>query len=251
MRYVPYEPDKLNLRAGWKKDAEAAEQEVRNAAPGGKSKAIKSHSNLWKDVKPELKKVFHGKCWYTESPQAGTDVDVDHYRPKGRVAKTKKDGTDEPHPGYWWLAFKLDNYRYSCIYANRRRCDVEIGVTGGKADNFPLWNEDNRAWCSGDDCFDEQPLLLDPCKRTDVALLTFKDDGEAMPRFAEQDRKRAYDRAEASIQYYNLNHSDFKKARLAIRDELTRRIENENVILKNLKPMMLITIWPTKRPSEI
>jgi hypothetical protein len=235
MRYVPYDPAKLDLRAGWKEDAEAAEQEVQDAAPDDKSKAINNHSNLWRDVKPELKKIFHGKCWYTESPQAGTDVDVDHYRPKGRVAKTKKGGTDGPHPGYWWLAFKLENYRYSCIYANRQRRDVETGKTGGKADNFPLCDENNRAWCPEDDCFDEQPLLLDPCKRSDVALLTFKDDGEAMPRFAEEDRKRSFDRAEASIKYYNLNHSDFKKARIAIRDELSKRIENAERYFKKLE----------------
>ncbi len=235
MRYVPYDPDKLDLREGWKDDAEAAEQEVRDAAPEDKSTTIKSHSDLWRDVKPELKKVFYGKCWYTESPQAGTDVDVDHYRPKGRIAEIKKNGTDEPHPGYWWLAFKLENYRYSCIYANRRRRDVETGEMGGKADNFPLCNEDNRAWCLEDDCFDEQPLLLDPCKQADVALLTFKDDGEAMSRFAEAGHKRSFDRAEASIEYYNLNHSDFKKARVAIRDELTRHIENAERFFKKLE----------------
>ena len=235
MRYVPYDPAKLDLREGWKDNAEAAEQEVQGAAPDERSTTINSHSNLWKEVKPELKKIFHGKCWYTESPQAGTDVDVDHYRPKGHVAKIKKDGTGEPHPGYWWLAFKLENYRYSCIYANRRRRDLESGETGGKADNFPLCDENNRAWCPEDDCFDEQPLLLDPCKRADVALLTFKDDGEAMPRFAKETRKRSFDRANASIKYYNLNHSDFKKARIAIRDELSKRIENAERYFRNLE----------------
>lgn len=49
-----------------------------------------------------------------------------------------------------------------------------------------------------------------------------------------KDRKRSFDRAEASIEYYNLNHSDFKKARIAIRDELTRRIENAERYFKKL-----------------
>lgn len=50
-------------------------------------------------VRRALEKLFHDKCAYCESSTlAGADWDVEHYRPKGRVAERPD------HPGYYWLA---------------------------------------------------------------------------------------------------------------------------------------------------
>ena len=234
MRYVPYDHSKLTLPAGWA--ASVATLEARIAAEpdvGEKLKLINANAAFWKALKGELAKLFHFKCWYTEAPQAGTDVDVDHYRPKGRVAELI--AAVHTHPGYWWLAFKPMNYRYSCIVANRRRCDVETGHVGGKADHFPIADEARRAWSPGDAYDDEQPDLLDPCKSSDVALLTFKEDGEAMPRFSAATHPRLYRRAYTSINYYNLNHTDFVRARLDLREDIERHIGSARNYFRHLE----------------
>ena len=194
-------------------------------APNGDERADMIHASrhIWAQIKPTLACVFHGKCWYTESPQQGTDVDVDHFRPKGRVAESRRQGS--VHPGYWWLAFSPENFRYSCIVSNRRRRDTNTGIVGGKADHFPLWNEAKRAWTPDCDWSEEEPLFLDPCKAGEVGLITFREDGEAMPRVSALEGKKAYCRADTSIKYYHLNHSDFVKARIKLRDEMTRFVQ--------------------------
>lgn len=48
--------------------------------------------------------------------------DVDHFRPKGKVAE------DDAHGGYWWLAYAFSNYLMSCAVCNRVY----------KRDHFPL-----------------------------------------------------------------------------------------------------------------
>ena len=96
------------------------------------------------------------KCWYCESKQIRLDRHVDHYRPKNSVAECAD------HPGYWWLAFRSYNYRYSCTYCNSRRVDQRSGQAGGKADHFPLRDESRRAFSPDDPIDDEQPTLLDP-----------------------------------------------------------------------------------------
>lgn len=219
MRQIKYTPGALQLRDDWIQDADnVLQQLIAEADPKKRSDIIEANNGLWAEVKAELAKLSNDKCWYTESKQQGTDTDVDHFRPKKRVAKVK--GNDNPHPGYWWLAFGLANYRFSCIYANRGRRDIESGDVGGKADHFPLVNEENRTWTPDCDCNEEQPLLLDPCKATDVTLITFKEDGEAMPLFDKNHRARAFERADISIVLYNINNSVFVRARLELRDRI-------------------------------
>lgn len=233
MRHVEFDPAKLTLPANWAQRVLALKKKIDLETDVEKrGKLIDANSDLWKEVKLELAKLFNFKCWYTESPQQGTDVDVDHYRPKKRVQETYK--SENPHTGYWWLAFELKNYRYSCIVANRRRKDVESGQTGGKSDHFPLVNEENRAYTPTCDLEDEQPVLLDPIKFADVALITFKEDGEAMP--SRPDRmQRQHHRAMESIKYYSLNHSDFVRCRLELRDEIEELTHNAKRFFNKLE----------------
>ena len=53
-------------------------------------------------VKAALDELFYGKCGYCEFKLIRTDQNVDHYRPKGRVAEATK------HRGYYWLAYEWD-----------------------------------------------------------------------------------------------------------------------------------------------
>ena len=173
---------------------------------------------------------MNGKCWYTEAPQAGTDTDVDHFRPKNSVKGVSRSLPEsdeiESHPGYWWLAFEPNNYRFSCIVANRPRRDIETGHLGGKVDEFPISNEDQRAWTPDDDYKEEQPLLIDPCNPAEIALITFAANGEALESHSETEMPRLHKKAHRSIALYHLNHTDFVKARMEIRDKLQRSIED-------------------------
>ena len=183
---------------------------------------ISQNSDIWASIKPKLRDIFHGKCWYSEAPQQGTDVDIDHFRPKSRIAELTS--VEPSHPGYWWLSFSPENYRYSCIVVNRRRRDIGTGEVGGKADHFPIFDETKRAWTPECNYLEEEPKLLDPCEPADVGLLTFAPNGEAMPRFKQSEQRKANERAVTSIKYYHLNHTEFVRARIALRDNLEKRI---------------------------
>lgn len=225
MRHLDIDFQKLELPNGWKeKSKELTQSLIKEKDPSKRALLIEKNQNHWKEIKPLLAKLFHKKCWYTEAPQLGTDVDVDHYRPKKRVQETIKNET--PHEGYWWLAFSLENYRYSCIVANRRRTDIKTGETGGKADHFPLINETARAINPEYDLDEEQPLLLDPLKATDVQLLQFKPDGEVMPRYSVEKFPNSFSRAASSIMLYSLNHTDFVRSRIELRDTIDKEIKS-------------------------
>lgn len=217
MRFIDYDPAKITVPDNWAARAKKLAKELEDAADTAARRKILKANAIWSDLAPELKKLSNHKCWYTESPQAGTDVDVDHFRPKGRVAERL--GGDDDHPGYWWLAYELDNYRYSCIYANRLRRDVDTDTVGGKADRFPIADEKLRAMVPGANWKAEKTLLIDPCRADEVALITFKSDGEAMARYSEHEAFK-FKKAALSIEYYNLNHGDFRNARLALRDDI-------------------------------
>lgn len=137
------------------------------------------------DVKRALDEIFHGKCAYCESFYAKTQpVDVEHYRPKGKV-----DGDDD-HRGYWWLAMDWENLLPSCIDCNRKRgqrtprpdqqatmvalndnSDFARGkdFNTGKQSAFPLDTDSPRARWDDDatkdiDLARERRLLLDPTR---------------------------------------------------------------------------------------
>lgn len=113
------------LAAG--QDASAA----RRAAIGTGLK-IKAREDLWRELSPTLSLLGQSKCWYSESRNATSDKNIDHFRPKGRVEE------DPAHEGYWWLAFNWQNYRYASQWCNQRRNDKVNKTSGGKGDHFPL-----------------------------------------------------------------------------------------------------------------
>ena len=124
------------------------------------------------DVADALNTLFHGKCAYCESSiKAVQPTDIEHFRPKGRVA-----GCPAP-PGYWWLAASWNNLLASCIDCNRRRyqaieqiaSDPLNGMANGqvnlgKGDLFPILGT-NYALSEADDHDAEDPALIDPTRR--------------------------------------------------------------------------------------
>jgi len=176
------------------------------------SEEISAIGNKWSSLKRLFIGEFGAKCWYTETPQEGTDFDVDHYWPKGRVKLI--DGVilcknNDQHPGYWWKAYDIDNYRYSCIYANRSR------EKGGKVDYFPITDESNRSWDETADCDYNDRLILDPCSLEDVKLISFEiETYKVASVFTEEENKHAYDRVKLSKKLLNLDEPTIAVARI-------------------------------------
>jgi hypothetical protein len=194
----------------WDKKAAKWSQQV--AVSDDPKATITEIGNKWSSLKRTFVQEFGAKCWYTETPQTGTDFDVDHFWPKGRVKL--EDGNilrspTEQHPGYWWKAFDIDNYRYSCIYANRSRVD------GGKVDYFPLTDETHRAWVANANCDYNYRTILDPCSLNDVQLITFEiETGKTVSIYSEQQDPTIYRRVTLSKNILNLDEKTIVSARI-------------------------------------
>lgn len=136
-----------------------------------KHKLIDRYDAHWR--KPELINWMSGllfeKCWYTETKFGGDYQELEHFRPK-KGTRNKDGSILDEHPGYYWLAFDLTNYRLS-----KRRPNAKKGTF------FPIIDERNRANCSEDDWKDELPLFLDPMDEEDCLLISFNDDGKPCP----------------------------------------------------------------------
>ena len=119
----PVSEDWLN----WKNNCQQATTEIINSVNQAMHPTV---TNLYKDQKPvfvDTKCNFFGKCAYCESLITNNQPgDVDHYRPKGRVMDANNKPVmittalgENPHPGYYWLAYQFSNLLPSCIDCNR------------------------------------------------------------------------------------------------------------------------------------
>lgn len=122
-----------------------------------------------------MQKVIGNKCWYSELELAGSDPNIDHFRPKGRVVEVDNNmaRTGIYLDGYWWLAFEPLNYRLSAEHSNQRRVEA---TAGGKADFFPIRGSRAKELTPYPQIF-EDILPLDPCSISDVSLMWFDPEG--------------------------------------------------------------------------
>lgn len=146
---------------------------------------IERHSRFWAKVKPFLEQMSKDKCWYSEAKDVASYMQVEHFRPKD---------------GYWWLAFKLANYRLAGAVMNVR-----------KSTAFPLGEGSFQALCPTDDETLENCLLLDPCSEFDPCLITFDEYGNAVPNC--QEGCFDHQRARETIKLYHLNHQPLAEMR--------------------------------------
>ena len=72
------------------------------------------------EVIEEVSTFYHSKCAYCEDYST---IYIEHYRPKGRVIKSK-------HGGYYWLCYEWSNLLPTCHERNK--------ISGGKGDQFPV-----------------------------------------------------------------------------------------------------------------
>ncbi len=204
---------------GWQTRAQQAASDTANASQNDRSAVINGHSGVWRDLKPALRILRKGKCWYCESKENRSDCAVDHYRPKNSVVECD-------HPGYWWLAFAPDNYRFCCTFCNSRRKDEIHGTSGGKHDHFPIYDESLRAYRDTDDIGNEQPLLLDPAYSADPPLLWFDEDGHATGNSTIAITEYLKKRVDTSINFYHLNHVPLVEARRDVVNAIKARVRS-------------------------
>jgi hypothetical protein len=244
MRYVDI--DQLQLPPGWQARADQALNDLRNEiaqaetfarAAGEDVRAARKEAitqglkrperqAIWRDLAPYLAALGAQKCWYSESRNPASDKNVDHFRPKSRVA-------EEPgHEGYWWKAFDWRNYRYSSEWCNQRRLEEEGGSGGGKWDHFPLQAGSFRARQETDDIDREVVVLLDPVDPDDWKLLTFRPDGHPVP--AREQGTFEYQRAAVSIEVYHLHCKELVSGRRLLAGRVQRTIED----METLRPQI-------------
>lgn len=156
---------------------------------------VNFRGEIWRQVKPNLMELFHGKCAYCESQISHLDFgDVQHLRPKGSVQE------NSIHSGYYWLAYEWENLLLLCSICG-----------ANKRNKFPLIVEADRAFGPNDPLEKEQPLLLDPCHDDPTQHLHFATDSGLIEPLT--------DRGEATVELVGLN-------RAALVAERARRIQS-------------------------
>lgn len=187
----------------------AGEHDQADAKLKERNDFIDKHSDHWAKLKPWLFALSHGKCWFTEGRDICSHTDVEHFRPK----KEARDLGGKKRDGYWWLAFDYTNFRAAGNVPNRKK--------GGW---FPL-HKDSRFSCYDARCEEsETHYLLDPIKQTDVALLAFDEEGNAIPTPEANAWER--ERVEESINRLKLNeHDALPQERRRVWQQVSREID--------------------------
>ena len=204
MRRVSPARVRRRLPPVWLAKANALIAQLAGASVLQRARIIKKNAPLWSKIKEALWAAGGEKCWYSEVLLPIGQVEVEHFRPKGRLH-------GEKFAGYWWLAFNWQNYRVASHLANTRRFDHLNQGLRGKGAYFPLaagvrglfiaQPPANDPLCIG--C--ESPLLLDPVDANDVKLLTFDQDGLPRPDPVRCIGKPTTDRVIKSIEFYSLD----------------------------------------------
>jgi hypothetical protein len=122
--------------------AVAAQDALEQLPANERAEHIKKNSKIWRDFKNYLSQMSYGKCWYSESPEVQSHLDVDHFRPK---LEARRDEKVCDKPGYEWLAFSWDNFRLSlncriglsAMKRRMRRTGREVGFLSSMAVQRP------------------------------------------------------------------------------------------------------------------
>jgi hypothetical protein len=170
----------------------------------------------WSPLKKHLTSLLGKKCWYTEVEPTGAPLAIDHYR---------------PFCEYWWLAYDAENYRVACPWANSREHNESHGRAGGKGDDFPLLQPEQRA-ADKQGLGNESPVILDPCSAGDCGLLAFQADGRPVLNPGRNGDAIAKRRVDQSLILLNLDHPDFN----AKREKLCNDIADDVRIHEDLPP---------------
>jgi len=170
---------------------------------------IGARSTHWGKLKDWLKVLSYGKCWFSEVRDLYSHYDVEHFRPKAHSKAI--DGVERD--AYWWLAFDYTNYRLCGNVGNRK-----------KGNWFPLREGSLVSDCQTQAEESEEPYILDPTDADDVSLISFDDEGKAIPSpgVSEWEEKRVNE----TIKRLKLNeHNDLAEERRKIWLKVTTEID--------------------------
>lgn len=204
-------PLRSRIPKAWRAKADKHQKELRTLDPDKRSAYIRKRI-LWTKLRPLLRALSHGKCWYCESRDIRSHSRVDHFRPKGRLA-----AVEPPHFGYWWLAYRWTNYRLSCSFCNERARGPH--TIGGKHNYFPLAEESRRCRLEKSSLAKETPLLIDPLSASDVHLIYVTAEGRAAPLVDDIADLRNR-RAQSSIDLYHLNEDQVVNLRAVVQKQV-------------------------------
>ena len=204
MRFIDL--NNIDIPDGWENQIAELNQELNECNNHEERCSCIDEHEVWRVLFTQLADLGFNKCWYSEARDTMSDRDIDHFRPK-KEAKNLPGIPRADEEGYWFLAFDVDNFRFSSVYSNQRRKDKfnNKRPTGGKGVFFPLF-EGSHVAKSKNRCPDEEIMLLDPCDQEDVTLLTFDDTGAALPNYEVVNEERDIERVNTSISLYNLDH---------------------------------------------
>jgi uncharacterized protein (TIGR02646 family) len=184
-----------------------------------RKKLIEANQSLWRELEPWLHELSHDKCWYSEAKDCASYWHVDHFRPKNEV----KDLDGNFYEGYYWLAFRWQNYRLAGSALNVPKSSL-----------FPVRKGTTWAATPDDDIADESPYLLDPISPSDPKLLSFDESGRAIASDPENEWNRQ--RANVTIKIINLNYKRLKRARQRYWEKCNKKINRAlNLMLDSQK----------------
>ncbi|MDR2276158.1 MAG: HNH endonuclease [Sphingobacterium sp.] len=176
-------------------------------APYRKALGILNRNRCWSNqstalysspsILESLNKIYDGKCAYCELIPQGSPLQVEHFRPKDKLAE------DARHTGYYWVAYEWSNLLLACSNCNSR-----------KGNHFPIRSEPNRVitptFKNGEICENHNYILNEPLKSERGMLLN--------PEIDEPQQHLAYspagklldltDRGDISIELYDLNRDE-------------------------------------------
>jgi hypothetical protein len=225
-------PDALNLPPARRAAMQNQTTQLSVKPAGERSAFIENSRDItWahQEVLAALRAYAGNKCWYSEVQLDGADPNVDHFRPKGRVREVDGDFQKNGNvsDGYWWLAFEFSNYRLAAMHANQRRVDAE--TEGGKWDYFPIRGNRATAGTPWGNII-EDILALDPCSRTDVALLWFDPDGKpSASTWKHEPNAGDVQRVRATIWLYHLDKQEIQTSRAAYLEEIRKDLRKAHV----------------------
>lgn len=145
----------------------------------------------YRDYRKALELCQGPKCCFCEKPVHGGEIE--HFRPKAAFQQEK--GSPLERPGYFWLAYRWENFLISCGECNQR---------GRKGNRFPI--SGLRARARLDDLAAENCILIDPSKENPSVFISFNQD---VPVGIDQDGRGNY-----NINFFELkDRGDIKSIR--------------------------------------
>ena len=170
---------------------------------------IEDNNAHWGKLKPWLLALSAGKCWFSETRDTYSHLDVEHFRPK----KEAKALDSIIRDGYWWLAFDYMNFRACGNVGNRKKGGWFPLQAGSLCSTYALRCEES-----------EIAYLLDPVDIHDVNLLAFDEEGRAVaaPGISAWER----DRVTETVKCLKLNaHLPLAEARRKIWGDVTKLVD--------------------------